>query len=323
MNAAMPHIREATDGTIKEESPQATQAIARQLAPQNGSGKFKRKGVTKKTIQRIPPFNIPDRLLEWPILQESQPSMQIKNQLFAIPASFTDRWKTEHEKLYPTTILTEDGSSVDISFHIPPCTHGLLSLNDVCLELEVAIKVQVRAANWQFISDVDGEALINNFLHSLFQNLTVELEGQTITDSYYNYYAYRAYMEIILSHSVDALATQMTASLYHTDTTASINDNTNNQGEIDRQVYGKRGEYVPLSGGMNADLVDLSKPLTTGIPLNIRLLISRSEFHLRVRDADNFLLTERDTLMATLFSDLISCEVEQDEILLLWSNRLI
>ena len=61
MNAAAPHLKEAATGAIKEAATQATQAIARKLSPQEGSGK--RRGVTKKKkrrTRRIPPFNIPD-----------------------------------------------------------------------------------------------------------------------------------------------------------------------------------------------------------------------------------------------------------------------
>jgi len=72
------------------------------------------------------------------IFQGSEPAMQLENQLFAIPASFTDRWKTEHERINPVSVLTGEGSSGDNLFHIPPSSHGLLSLNDIYLELEIA-----------------------------------------------------------------------------------------------------------------------------------------------------------------------------------------
>ena len=54
--------------------------------------------------------------------------MQVENQLFAVPATFTDRWRTEHEKIHPTSVLTDDGTAGDITFFIPPSSSGLLSL---------------------------------------------------------------------------------------------------------------------------------------------------------------------------------------------------
>ncbi len=63
MTAAMPHLQEAASGAIKEATAQATNAIARKFANQEGSGKRSRKAVTKKKTKksyRIAPYNIPD-----------------------------------------------------------------------------------------------------------------------------------------------------------------------------------------------------------------------------------------------------------------------
>lgn len=57
------------------------------------------------------------------ILQDSEPAMQMENQLYAIPCSVTDRWKTEQEKLSPTTILSDEGGLVILfstSYHTRP-----------------------------------------------------------------------------------------------------------------------------------------------------------------------------------------------------------
>jgi len=61
--AASPHLKEAANGVIKDVTSQATEAIAKRLAAQEGNGKRRRTGVTKKKrlrLTRIPPFNIPD-----------------------------------------------------------------------------------------------------------------------------------------------------------------------------------------------------------------------------------------------------------------------
>ena len=73
------------------------------------------------------------------------------------------------------------------------------------------------------ITAADGVAPVNNFAHSLFQNLTIEMAGRTVTDSS-NYYAYRAYLQRLLRHSHSALVLQMTSSLFYLDTAAAFND---------------------------------------------------------------------------------------------------
>lgn len=46
--------------------------------------------------------------------------MHLVKQLFAVPATFSDQWKTEHKQNNPTTILTDDGTAGDVDFFIPP-----------------------------------------------------------------------------------------------------------------------------------------------------------------------------------------------------------
>ncbi len=220
------------------------------------------------------------------ILENSEPAMQVENQLFAVPTSFTDRWKTEHERINPVTILTEEGSSGDISFHIPPSSHGLVSLNDIYLEMEVAIKTRKGNDPWEFIKAEDGVAPANNFLHSLFQSLSIELNGRTITDSA-NYYPYRAYLENLLGHTKAALESQLTSSMFYLDKPGCMNNSVSNPSELKRQAFFTNDEYVQLSGRIAADLFDQSKPLITGMGFNIRLVMSQPGFNLRVWDADN------------------------------------
>lgn len=69
------------------------------------------------------------------LLKDSQPAMQLENQLFAVPATLTDRWKIKHERINPTTILTEDDTAGDVNFFIPPSSCIFLGFSDICLEL--------------------------------------------------------------------------------------------------------------------------------------------------------------------------------------------
>ena len=111
--------------------------------------------------------------------------------------------------------------------------------------MEVAIKCREGPGYWRMITVDDGVAPINNFVHSLFQNLTIEMAGRTVTDSS-NYYAYRAYLETLLTHSQAALVSQTSSSLFHLDTPGALNDHTNNSGEMARRSYFLHGHYVPF-----------------------------------------------------------------------------
>ena len=218
------------------------------------------------------------------ILQDSQPAMQLENQLFAMPATFTDRWRTEHEKINPTTVLTEDGTAGDINFYIPPSSSGLLSLNDIYLELEVAIKYKTDK-DWLFIDETCGVAPVANLLHSLFQSLHVTLANRLISDAA-TFYPYRAYLDSLLRCAIGAQESHLSSALFIKDTEGAFNSTTTNYGEKDRKQYFEKGHFVQLSGRLCADICQQTKPLITGVPLNVRLVMSRQQFMLRVWDQD-------------------------------------
>ncbi|XP_055357114.1 uncharacterized protein F54H12.2-like [Paramacrobiotus metropolitanus] len=219
------------------------------------------------------------------MMENSEPAMQLENQLFALPATLTDRWRTEHEKLNPTTVLTDNGSAGDINFFIPPSTSGLLSLADMILELEVGIKVRKSTGEWELITTADGVAPVNNILHSLFSSCHVTVANRLISDAA-TFYPYRAYLESLLSHSLDAQQSQLTSAGFYYDSPGSFNSEIANNGEKNRTALFNTGQYVQLSGKLFSDLFDQSKPLCTGVPVNIRLVVSRPEFALRVWDTD-------------------------------------
>ncbi|XP_055342579.1 uncharacterized protein F54H12.2-like [Paramacrobiotus metropolitanus] len=219
------------------------------------------------------------------MMENSEPAMQLENQLFALPATLTDRWRTEHEKLNPTTILTDNGSAGDINFFIPPSTSGLLSLADMILELEVGIKVRKSTGEWELITTADGVGPVNNILHSMFSSCHVTVANRLISDAA-TFYPYRAYLESLLSHSLDAQQSQLTSAGFYYDSPGSFNSETANNGEKNRTALFNTGQYVQLSGKLFSDLFDQSKPLCTGVPVNIRLVVSRPEFALRVWDTD-------------------------------------
>ena len=104
------------------------------------------------------------------LIEDSVPAMHAESQLFSVLISYTERYRTEHERLNPTTVISEDGTTGDINFFIPPSSNGLLDLSSVTLELELAIKVKKPDSEWTFLSDANDLACPgNNILHSLFQ----------------------------------------------------------------------------------------------------------------------------------------------------------
>ena len=216
------------------------------------------------------------------LLENSEPAMAMHNQLFAVPATFTDRWRTEHERIHLTTALTDEGTSGDISFFIPPSTSEMLGLSDICLEVEAAIKVRTATKKeWVFIEPADGVAPANNLLHSMFNSVQITLGNRLISDAS-QYYPYRAYLESLLKYSTRAQSSQLTSSGFYIDYGGKHNDAKENRGEQSRRKLFDNKTFVQLSGKLFADLFNQTKPLVMGVGLTLRLVLSKQNFMLRV-----------------------------------------
>ena len=66
-------------------------------------------------------------------------------------------------------------------------------------------------------------APINNFLHSLFKQVDVYLNGKQVTPAM-STYAYRAYIETLLNYDVSAKKSQFTSALYYKDTATKMDE---------------------------------------------------------------------------------------------------
>ena len=218
-------------------------------------------------------------------LEGSAPAMRQESQLFSVPVSYTERWRTEHERIHPTTSITEGATSGDITFFIPPSSSGLISLNDICLELELGLQVKTKDVEWKMIGATDGVSLINNPLHSIFSTVHVTVANKLISDAS-TFYPYRAYIESLLHHSYTAQMSQLTAAGFLLDSFGQMNHDTLNVGETHRRLLFSRGHTVQLAGRIFSDLFDQEKPLITGVLINIRLVLAKPEFYLRVSDVD-------------------------------------
>ena len=66
-------------------------------------------------------------------------------------------------------------------------------------------------------------APVNNFLHSLFRQVDVYLNGKQVTPAM-GTYPYRAYIETLLNYDASAKESQFTSALYYKDTATKMDD---------------------------------------------------------------------------------------------------
>ena len=98
----------------------------------------------------------------------------------------------------------------------------------------------------------------NLFLHSLFSQVDVSLNGTLITAST-NTYAYRAMMETLLSYGEDAYRTQLTSGLFYKDRAGRMDsvdlaDNAANGSLLKRRALGLESRTFDMIGRLNADI---------------------------------------------------------------------
>ena len=76
------------------------------------------------------------------------------------------------------------------------------------------------------LKDKSGQANVapvNNFLHSLFRQVDVYLNGKQVTPAM-GTYAYRSYIETLLNYDVSAKKSQLSSALYYKDTPGKMDD---------------------------------------------------------------------------------------------------
>ena len=198
--------------------------------------------------------------------------------LFTVPPTqynIVDSHVVEHQ---PMSSLDSGGA---IEFLIPGSGDDYLDLANTMLH----VQAKVTRANGDDIDLVDPVGPVNNWLHSLFSQVDVYLNGTLVTPST-NTYAYRAYIETLLSYGPDANDTQLTSQLWHKDTATRLDAveiadrPAANEGFVTRRENILRSRLVDMIGRLHVDLFLHDKFLISGVDVKIRLVRSKPAFAL-------------------------------------------
>ena len=162
-------------------------------------------------------------------------------------------------------------------------------------------------------NDQSNVAPVNNFLHSLFRQVDVYLNGKQVTPAM-GTYAYRSYIETLLNYDVSAKQSQFSSALYYKDTAGQMNE-TGALASLKSFNYQKPGGnnnvgidasdklYVPESGNVgfakrhqfikNGNRFVLSGPIFSDIFMTDRLLLNMMDLKVVLnRSTDSFSLME-------------------------------
>ena len=115
---------------------------------------------------------------------------------------------------HPVTTVT-DGSLIE--FAVSGSGDDYVDFANTMLH----VKAKVTHGNDTDLAADSAVGPVNLFLHSLFSQVDISLNGTLITSSTNNY-PYRAMIETLLSYGMDAKASQLTPALYYKDTAGNM-----------------------------------------------------------------------------------------------------
>ena len=163
-------------------------------------------------------------------------------------------------------------------------------------------------------NDQSSVAPVNNFLHSLFRQVDVYLNGKQVTPAM-GTYAYRSYIETLLNYDVSAKQSQFSSALYYKDTpgqmdkagalasSKTLNYKTPSADPAAAGTNASDKLYVPESGNVgfakrhqfikNGNRFVLSGPIFSDIFMTDRLLLNMMDLKVVLnRSGDAFSLMD-------------------------------
>ena len=202
--------------------------------------------------------------------------------LFNVPATQTaidfSQW-VEHK---PLTSLTD---SAPVEFVITGSGEEYVDLSETYIQVTAQI---TKSDGGDLITknedETDGEDIgigpVNNWLHSLFSQVDMSLNGRLITAST-NTYAYRSYLENLLTYGPAAKKSHLTSSLWYKDTAGHMDSvNAENEGFTQRRKWIQNSRFVTMIGRPHLDLCFQDRLMLNGVDMKMRFVRSKDAFNL-------------------------------------------
>jgi hypothetical protein len=204
-----------------------------------------------------------------------------EDNFFCLPATATERLSSHEFPVLPVQAVTD--TTKDYLFVVPAQHSEFVSLSDIRFSCDLHV---TGPGGVPYDDKVHTFAPVNNILHSLFDSVTIELNGRNISDTSKNYFL-RAYLEDLFGFSVQAQKSQLTCAGwdlddYLDDSTAQYGEIVANKLEIKNKAADRRRKALmqngklELSGKLHCDLFYQDKPLITGVEMVIKMSRSRT-----------------------------------------------
>lgn len=184
----------------------------------------------------------------------------------------------EDEAIFAYNPLTSLERVNTITFNVPSILNRYKDLNYVFLKLTLQI---AKENGENFLSDDKATAqpvLINNILHSLFKNCTVELNNKIVSST--SMYHYKSYFENLLNFQKSRVDTLLKNEGWYLDTAGKMEVATKeNDGCKNRLILTENSKTIEMYGKLHIDIFNLSKYLISGVDLKITMEMEKPSFY--------------------------------------------
>jgi len=176
---------------------------------------------------------------------------------------------------HPLTMVS-DGSSIE--FDVSSTGDDYIDFANTMLY----VKAKVTQDNGNNLAADAEVGPVNLFLHSLFSQVDISLNGILITSST-NTYPYRAMLETLLSYGEDAKTSQLTSALYYKDIAGKMDSidfaaANVNSGLGTRRNLACESRVIDMMGRIHADIFFQDRYMLNEVGVKIKLIRSNSAF---------------------------------------------
>ena len=148
--------------------------------------------------------------------ERSKQCGKTETDLFSIPPTQASLEKGRWIDYHPLSSVENDDGPITF---LAAGTEDYVDLSKTILFVEGKV-VKADGTNLSG-SEQSNIAPVNNFLHSLFRQVDVYLNGKQVTPAM-GTYAYRAYLETLLNYDVSSKGSQLTSAMYYKDTAGEM-----------------------------------------------------------------------------------------------------
>jgi len=200
--------------------------------------------------------------------------------LFSLPPTQTSIENSQWIYYKPVTLLADDAP---IEFVIPGHEEDYLDLMHIMLSLRIRVETPpISGVASATPASVVKIGPVNHLLHSMFNQIDVYF-NQKLVSSPNNAYAYRAYIEALLSYASSAKTSHLTSCLWDTDipdfVDETLDSDTPNQAVVRRARYIREEHALDLIGHLHCNVFNqVFKFFINGVEVRIRLVRLKDSF---------------------------------------------